>query len=133
VNSRKKTKTRTGRPCSFPQNTTTPNLLAAATSYGNNEVDNNEEEFRTEFVSRHSKTGSVVSGGKDTRWNMTFFFYLVGMVLIIEGLPYLTFPLFMQHLLRKIPEVPANQLRIYGFLLMIIGLGVIALIRFWPE
>jgi uncharacterized protein len=110
-----------------------PLRLAEAKSYGNNEGDGGVELPRVGLDPHCSARMIVDSQGKDPRWNMAFFFYLVGMVLIIEGLPYLTFPLFMQHLLKKIPELPANHLRIYGFLLMIIGLGVIALTRFWPE
>jgi len=61
---------------------------------------------------------------------MAFFLYVLGMVLIIEGLPYFSFPLFMQELLKKIPELSTAQLRIYGFILMLSGLGVIILTHF---
>lgn len=62
---------------------------------------------------------------------MVFFLYVIGMVLIIEGAPYFTFPNFMQAVLKKIPELPVFQLRIYGFVLMMIGLGIIFLTRYW--
>ncbi|MFC1849712.1 DUF2065 domain-containing protein [candidate division CSSED10-310 bacterium] len=59
--------------------------------------------------------------------DLVFFLYVVGMVLIIEGIPYFGFPLFMQELLKKIPEFSTSQLRLYGIILMISGLGVIVL------
>lgn len=64
---------------------------------------------------------------------MTFMLYVLGMVLIIEGLPYFSFPLFMQELLKKIPDMSAGQLRLYGFILMLLGLGVIAATSFWIQ
>ncbi|MBN2383119.1 DUF2065 domain-containing protein [bacterium] len=58
---------------------------------------------------------------------MVFFLYVLGMVLIIEGLPYLTFPVFMKTLLKRIPELTDLQLRLYGLVIMLVGLAIIAL------
>ena len=49
-------------------------------------------------------------------------FCLLGLVLIVEGLPYLAFPDRMKNWLRRIEQVPDNQLRIIGFLAMCFGL-----------
>ncbi len=53
---------------------------------------------------------------------MKLLFCLLGLVLIVEGLPYLAFPDKMKTLLRQIQRVPDNQLRIIGFLAMCCGL-----------
>ena len=45
-----------------------------------------------------------------------------GLVLIVEGLPYLAFPDKMKKWLQQIQQVPDNQLRIIGFLAMCFGL-----------
>jgi uncharacterized protein YjeT (DUF2065 family) len=47
---------------------------------------------------------------------------LFGLVLIVEGLPYLAFPDKMKKWLQQIQQVPDNQLRIIGFLAMCFGL-----------
>ncbi|NVL93251.1 MAG: DUF2065 domain-containing protein [Desulfobacterales bacterium] len=53
---------------------------------------------------------------------MKLLFCLLGLVLIVEGLPYLAFPDTMKKWLRQIQRVPDNQLRIIGFLAMCFGL-----------
>jgi uncharacterized protein YjeT (DUF2065 family) len=53
---------------------------------------------------------------------MKLLFCLLGLVLIVEGLPYLAFPDRMKNWLRQIQRVPDNQLRIIGFLAMCFGL-----------
>jgi uncharacterized protein YjeT (DUF2065 family) len=47
---------------------------------------------------------------------------LFGLVLIIEGLPYLAFPHKMKRLLGQIQQAPDNQLRVVGFIAMCCGL-----------
>lgn len=47
---------------------------------------------------------------------------LIGLVLILEGLPYLTFPEAMQKYLRQLMEMRPGQLRIVGFFAVGIGL-----------
>lgn len=47
---------------------------------------------------------------------------LIGMVLIVEGLPYLAFPDKMKKWLGQIQEIPEDRLRIIGFIAMCFGL-----------
>lgn len=48
---------------------------------------------------------------------------LVGLVLVLEGLPYAAFPEAMQGWLRQLISVPPRSLRIIG--LLAIGLGLL--------
>lgn len=49
---------------------------------------------------------------------------LIGIVLILEGLPYVAAPEAMQAWLKKLSDMPAVQLRKVGLIAMIIGLGI---------
>ena len=53
---------------------------------------------------------------------MKFLFTLIGLVLILEGLPYLTFPEAMQRWLQQLLEMRPAQLRIVGLFAMGVGL-----------
>jgi hypothetical protein len=53
---------------------------------------------------------------------MRFFLCVIGMVMIVEGLPYFAFPEKMRPWLRKLMETPAPALRKLGFSLMAAGL-----------
>lgn len=53
---------------------------------------------------------------------MKLLFCLLGLVFIVEGLPYLAFPDKMKKWLGQIQQVPDNQLRIVGFLAICFGL-----------
>lgn len=53
---------------------------------------------------------------------MDFFLCVIGMVLIIEGLPYFAFPEKMKSWIYKILEMPDDSLRRFGLTLMIAGL-----------
>jgi len=53
---------------------------------------------------------------------MKLLILLIGMVLILEGLPYAAAPEAMKEWLKKLSEMPARQLRSVGFLAMAIGL-----------
>jgi len=53
---------------------------------------------------------------------MKFLFTLIGLVFILEGLPYLTFPEAMQRWLRQLMEMRPGQLRVVG--LFAVGLGL---------
>ncbi len=55
---------------------------------------------------------------------MKTLFLLVGMVLILEGIPYIAFPESMRDWLRKLSEMKAEQLRMIGLLSMGVGLLV---------
>lgn len=53
---------------------------------------------------------------------MKFFLCVLGVVLIIEGLPYFAFPEKIKVFLLKLHDVPDSTLRILGLLVMAIGL-----------
>jgi len=52
---------------------------------------------------------------------MEFFLTLIGLVLIIEGLPYAAFPEAMKRWLGQLQELPPATLRVFG--LAALGLG----------
>ena len=53
---------------------------------------------------------------------MKLLFLLLGLVLVVEGLPYFAFPDKMKIWLKKIQEVPDSHLRAMGFLSICTGL-----------
>jgi len=53
---------------------------------------------------------------------MRFFFCLLGLVLIVEGLPYFAFPGRMKRWMSAIQELPNTHLRVMGFAAMAVGL-----------
>ncbi len=53
---------------------------------------------------------------------MKFLFCLLGLVLIVEGLPYFAFPDKMKKWMSKVQEIPDAYLRVVGFLAMAMGL-----------
>ncbi len=53
---------------------------------------------------------------------MKFFLCVIGMVMIIEGLPYFGFPEKMKQMMKKVIEIPDDALRKFGFVLMLTGL-----------
>jgi len=53
---------------------------------------------------------------------MKFFLCVLGMVFIIEGIPYFTFPEKLKAYLTKIQEMPDSTLRLLGLSAIIIGL-----------
>ncbi len=58
---------------------------------------------------------------------MKFFLCVIGMVMILEGLPYFVIPEKMKIWVQKIFEMSDSALRRFGFVLMIIGLFMIYL------
>jgi len=54
--------------------------------------------------------------------NFKFFLCVVGMVLVLEGLPYFAFPEKLKSLYLKIQEASDTNLRMLGFLAMVFGL-----------
>jgi uncharacterized protein YjeT (DUF2065 family) len=56
---------------------------------------------------------------------MKFFLCVIGMVMIIEGLPYFGFPDRMKAMMRVIMEMPDDSLRKLGFGLMVAGLALV--------
>jgi len=60
---------------------------------------------------------------------MDFFLCVIGMVMILEGLPYFAFPERMKGWVQKILEMPESVLRRMGMVLMGIGLLLVYLGR----
>ena len=56
---------------------------------------------------------------------MDFFLCVIGMVMIVEGLPYFIFPLKMKTWVLMVAEMPEGSLRRVGLALMILGLGLV--------
>ena len=54
---------------------------------------------------------------------------LIGLLLIVEGLPYFAFPDKMKNWMSKIQEVPDSHLRVMGFVAMCAGLLILYLFR----
>ncbi len=55
---------------------------------------------------------------------MEFFLCVVGVVMIIEGLPYFAFPERMKEVMRAVIEMPDGTLRMIGLTLMAAGLVI---------
>ncbi|KAB2891509.1 MAG: DUF2065 domain-containing protein [Desulfobulbaceae bacterium] len=53
---------------------------------------------------------------------MKLLLLLIGMVFILEGLPYVAFPDAMRGWLARLSQTPATHLRIMGLIAMILGL-----------
>jgi len=53
---------------------------------------------------------------------MKFFLCVIGMVMIVEGLPYFAAPDKMKFWIYKLTEIPDDLLRKFGLVLMGIGL-----------
>jgi uncharacterized protein YjeT (DUF2065 family) len=61
---------------------------------------------------------------------MKFFLCVIGMVMIVEGLPYFAFPEKMKLWVQKLVTTPDNSLRRLGLVLMVLGLSLVYLGRF---
>jgi uncharacterized protein YjeT (DUF2065 family) len=53
---------------------------------------------------------------------MKLFITILGLVMVIEGIPYFTFPEKMKELLVRLEELPPETLRLIGFISMAFGL-----------
>jgi len=60
---------------------------------------------------------------------MDYFICVIGMVMIVEGLPYFAFPDRMKTWVKKVLEIPDRSLRRFGLVLMLLGLGLVYLGR----
>ncbi|WP_289019646.1 DUF2065 domain-containing protein [Desulfobacter postgatei] len=58
---------------------------------------------------------------------MKFFFCVMGMVMIVEGLPYFISPNKMRQMVTMILQMPEGILRRFGFFMMLAGLVVVYL------
>ena len=56
---------------------------------------------------------------------MKFFLCVLGMVMIVEGLPYFAFPEKMKLWVQKITMTPEGSLRRFGLVLMALGLFLV--------
>jgi len=62
---------------------------------------------------------------------MEYFLTVVGLVLVVEGLPYFTFPEKMKALMEKVPQMPTHWLRAFGLISIASGLLLIYLSRYY--
>jgi len=53
---------------------------------------------------------------------MKFFLCVLGMVMVVEGLPYFAFPVKMKLVLEKVLELQDKSLQKLGFVLMLAGI-----------
>ena len=60
---------------------------------------------------------------------MEYFLCVVGMVMVVEGLPYFAVPSRMKEWVMRLAELPDQTLRVTGFVLMVVGLGLVYLGR----
>lgn len=58
---------------------------------------------------------------------MKFFFCVMGMVMIVEGLPYFISPHKMRQMVTMIMQMPEGTLRRFGFFMMLAGLVIVYL------
>ena len=56
---------------------------------------------------------------------MKFFLSVIGMVMIVEGLPYFAFPDQIKVWLVKVSEVEARHLRMFGLMAMCLGMVLV--------
>ncbi len=58
---------------------------------------------------------------------MKFFLCVIGMVMVVEGLPYFAFPVKMKRVIQKVLEMPEKALQKFGFVLMLVGISLVYL------
>ncbi len=56
---------------------------------------------------------------------MGYFLCVMGMVMIVEGIPYFAFPDKMKRVIAMLLEMPDASLRRVGMVLMFVGLGLV--------
>lgn len=56
---------------------------------------------------------------------MSFFLCVIGMVMIIEGIPYFAMPSKMKIWIGKVLEMPDTMLQRFGFVLMLVGMAFV--------
>jgi|Deesub1362A_J573_1020465.scaffolds.fasta_scaffold00224_28 hypothetical protein len=60
---------------------------------------------------------------------MKEFLCLVGLVILLEGVPYFLAPRGMKRLMEAIPQIPERTLRVWGLAAMILGILLVYLGR----
>ena len=58
---------------------------------------------------------------------MRLFLCLIGLLLVVEGIPYFAFPDKLKKWMNIIQEIPDSQLRIIGFVSMCVGVIIVYL------
>ncbi len=56
---------------------------------------------------------------------MAYFLCVIGMVLVIEGIPYIAFPKGMKQLAKQMENIPNKALQIIGLMAALAGLGIV--------
>jgi uncharacterized protein len=64
---------------------------------------------------------------------MKYFLSVMGMVLVVEGLPYFAFPDKIKSYLRKLIDIPDTTLRIMGVVAVLVGLLLVYFGTVDPE
>ena len=64
-----------------------------------------------------------------TMWDMKILLVLIGLILVLEGLPYAAAPETMQRWLRQLTALPSGQLRGIGLMSMLLGFAVLFFVR----
>jgi hypothetical protein len=54
---------------------------------------------------------------------------LIGLVLILEGLPYVAAPEAMQEWLKKLSDISPGQLRSVGLIAMVVGILIVFVVQ----
>lgn len=60
---------------------------------------------------------------------MSDFLAALGLVLVIEGLLYATLPESMKRMMVEVATLPGSNLRIGGLVAMVVGVGIVWLVR----
>jgi uncharacterized protein YjeT (DUF2065 family) len=60
---------------------------------------------------------------------MKILFLLIGLILILEGLPYVAAPEGMRDWLKKLSEMESGQLRSMGLIAMTIGMAICFIVQ----
>ena len=56
---------------------------------------------------------------------MEFFLCVIGMVMIVEGLPYFSAPDKMKNMIRMLLQLPDRSIRGFGGFLMVVGIIIV--------
>jgi uncharacterized protein YjeT (DUF2065 family) len=75
------------------------------------------------------KVISIICDIKPGLMTMRLLFCLIGLLLVVEGIPYFAFPDKMKRWMNIIQEIPDSQLRIIGFVSMCVGVIIAYLFR----
>ncbi|MBW1988879.1 MAG: DUF2065 domain-containing protein [Deltaproteobacteria bacterium] len=60
---------------------------------------------------------------------MEFLLCVLGVVMILEGMPYFAFPSKVKSVMREVANMPDSSLRVLGFVLMAAGLALVYAVR----